>query len=210
MNKAVIWDLDGTLFDSYDVIVDSIYLAFQEYGIIRDMQQIHEFAIAFSIKELFAEASAEYGISAQGLHTAYSRISQSKYLQIKPMAGALDVLEQLKRAGVTQFVFTHRGATTAPVLENLKMTGYFREVVTSQNKFARKPDPEGLTYLMEKYSLNKENTWYVGDRRLDMECAANAGISGILFQPPGAIDVSGGSESHVVSKLEDILKIIME
>ena len=63
MRKAVIWDLDGTLFDSYDVIVESIDLALKEHGILMNVEQIHHYAIAFSIKALFAKASAKYGVS---------------------------------------------------------------------------------------------------------------------------------------------------
>lgn len=208
LKKAVIWDLDGTLFDSYGVIVESIYLAFKERGIHMDMEQIHKYAIGFSIKALIANASQKYSVSAEELKAAYSRISQGKYLQIKPMDGALEILRRLENAGVENYVFTHRGKTTVPVLENLKMDGFFKEVITSQSGFARKPDPEGLNYLMEKYGLQKEQTWYVGDRSLDVECAANAGIAGVLYMPPGAIDVSGGFERFVISDLRELYNLL--
>ena len=209
MMKAVVWDLDGTLFDSYDVIVESILLTFRENGIDMDWERIHQYAIEFSIKELFSQMAKLHGVSAEDLHRAYSGISQGKYLQIKRMPHTLEILEILKRAGVEQYVFTHRGKTTIPVLENLHMDAYFQEVVTTQNSFARKPDPEGLIYLMEKYNLDKESTWYVGDRSLDMDCAKNAGIPGILYMPSGAIDVSGGTERYIVNDLLEIQKIVL-
>ncbi len=208
MKKAVIWDLDGTLFDSYDVIVESLYLALLKYGITMDLEQIRQYAIGFSIQALFANISKEYGVSAQLLHEAYSRISGSKYLQIKRMPNVFEILDKLVEAGVENYVFTHRGKTTLPVLENLRMTKYFREVVTSQNCFARKPDPEGINYLIGKYNLEETTTYYVGDRTLDMECAKNAGIPGILYLPPGAIDVSGGVECYIVKDLLEIYNIV--
>ena len=196
MMKAVVWDLDGTLFDSYDVIVESILLTFRENGIDMDWERIHQYAIEFSIKELFSQMAKLHGVSAEDLHRAYSGISQGKYLLIKRMPHTLEILEILKRAGVEQYVFTH-------------MDAYFQEVVTTQNSFARKPDPEGLIYLMEKYNLEKESTWYVGDRSLDMDCAKNAGIPGILYMPSGAIDVSGGTERYIVNDLLEIQKIVL-
>ena len=209
MKKAVIWDLDGTLFDSYDVIVESIYLTLMNQGIAMDLEQIHQFAIRSSIKALFAKIAQTHGISSEILHGDYSRISTGKFLQIKPMPNAIEVLERLKKAGVENLVFTHRGKTTQPVLENLKMSEFFKEVVTSQNGFARKPNPEGLNYLIDKYDLDVGNTWYVGDRTLDMECAKNSGISGILYLPQGAIDVSGGAEDYVVTDLLEIINIVL-
>ena len=208
MKKAVIWDLDGTLLDSYNVIVESIYLSLKEHEIMMDLGRIHQHAIAFSIKSLFSKVSEEHGVSEASLYASYSRISSSKCLEIKTMDGAIETLKALKENGIENYVFTHRGKTTVPVLENLNMSSFFKEVVTSQNGFARKPDPEGLNYLIEKYDLCPASTCYIGDRRLDMDCAKNAGISGILYLPKGAIDVSGGSEKHIIETLTDALKII--
>lgn len=208
MRKAVIWDLDGTLLDSYDVIVESIYLALKEHKIMMDLEQIHQYAIAFSIKSLFAKVAKEHSVSEASLYTSYSRISSGKYLEIKPMKGAIETLKVLKQNGIENYVFTHRGKTTVPVLENLKMNHFFKEVVTSQNGFSRKPDPEGLTYLMKKYELSPIQTWYVGDRSLDMDCAKNAGIPGILYLPLENIDVSGGSEQYLIKDLLELLQIL--
>ena len=208
MKKAVIWDLDGTLFDSYGVIVESIYLTFQEQGIDLPLEDIHRYAINFSIKALFAKVAGEWGVSAEELHRRYSQISSGKYLEIQPMKNAMEALRVLTKLGVEHYVFTHRGKTTIPVLENLEMMGFFGDILTSQSGFARKPDPEGITYLMSKYKLDPECTYYVGYRGLDMECARNSGIPGILFLPKGSIDVSGGAETFIVRDLMDIFNII--
>ena len=79
MKKAVIWDLDGTLFDSYNVIVESICLALKENGVDMPPEEIHRHAIAFSIKSLFAGVSVQTGIPVDTLSAAYSRISTGKY-----------------------------------------------------------------------------------------------------------------------------------
>ena len=49
----------------------------------------------------------------------------------------------------------------------------------------------------------------MGDRSLDMDCAKNAGIPGILYMPSGAIDVSGGTERYIVNDLLEIQKIVL-
>ena len=208
MNKTVIWDLDGTLFDSYDVIVESIRLTLQELGVDMPRKEIHRYAIEFSIKSLFAKISSETGIPSENMQQRYSQISGSRYLQIKPMTNAVRLLEKLQEIGVRNLVFTHRGKTTFPVLDHLNMTRFFEEVITSQSGFARKPDPEGLLYLLDKYQLDFASTYYVGDRSIDMDCAKNAGIPGILYLAPGCVYVSGGSEAYVVHDLLDVLNIV--
>lgn len=208
MNKTVIWDLDGTLFDSYDVIVESIYRVVKENGLDISKDEIHHHAIAFSIKSLFAKISQETGIPAEALQQRYSQISGSQYSLIKPMTNAVEVLEKLTGKGIANLVFTHRGKTTMPVLDNLNMTRFFGKIITSQSGFARKPDPEALNYLIDKYKLDQSTTYYVGDRSIDMDCAQNAGIPGILFLAPGYVDVSGGAETYVVHDLLEILDIV--
>ena len=207
MKKAVIWDLDGTLFDSYDVIVESICRTFAEYGISCSREDIHQHAICFSISSLFSEYAQRYHIDVQLLNRRYSEISSGKYKDIKIMKHGREVLQSLMVRGTENYVFTHRGKTTIPVLEHLGMTPFFRDVITSQHGFARKPDPEGLRYLMDKFKLDPAYTYYVGDRKLDMECAQNAAIAGILFMPEGSFDVSG-AETFKVQDLLDILEII--
>ena len=69
------------------------------------------------------------------------------------MNNAKEVLEYLQSKNIRNFVFTHRGVTTETVLKNIGIYDYFEEIVTSLNKFKRKPDPEGINYLINKYNL---------------------------------------------------------
>ena len=208
MRKAVIWDLDGTLLDSYDVIVDSLYLTFKEIGADLSHEEIHRHTIEFSTKSLFMKVAKSYEVPMEQLQQRYSQISGGKYLEIKAMNHALEILYALEKQGVESYVFTHRGRTTIPVLDNLGMTGFFKEILTSQSGFARKPDPEAILYLIEKYCLDRKHTYYVGDRSLDMACAKNAGIQGVLYLPHGCIDVSGGGEDHIIHDLMELLTMI--
>ena len=61
------------------------------------------------------------------------------------------------------------------------MESYFTEILTSQSDFARKPNPEAATYLLDKYQLDPEKTYYIGDRTLDVEFAQNSGIQSLNF-----------------------------
>lgn len=210
MNTAVIWDLDGTLFDSYPVIVESIHLTFQEAGIHLTREEIKEYAIRASSNALFYDVADERGIAAEALFERYRQFSRARYTQIVPMDGAMETLELLHRQNIRQFVYTHRGKTTIPVLDHLKMTSYFDEILTSESGFARKPSPEAIDYLIRTHDLDRDQTYYVGDRGLDMACAKNAGIAGVLLRRPGDLDVADGTETYIVSDLKEILDIVIK
>ena len=208
MRRAVIWDLDGTLLDSYEVIVESLQLTMQEHGIAVDYQDVWKHTIAFSVSSFLKKMSEIYELPLDALKHQYSRISGNKYTQIKLMDHALEILKKLQASGVENYVFTHRGKTTLPVLENLGLVNYFQEILTSQSGFARKPSPDAIWYVIDKYGVKKENTYYVGDRSLDMQCARNAGISGILFLPENSPGEATGEETHIVDDLLKIAEII--
>ncbi|MBR3483981.1 MAG: HAD-IA family hydrolase [Lachnospiraceae bacterium] len=81
----------------------------------------------------------------------------------------------------------------------------FNEIVTSQSGFARKPEPDGINYFIDKYNLNRKNVYYVGDRTIDMDCAKNAGVNGILYLPENSYCKPNGSETFIVKELSDII-----
>ena len=86
------------------------------------------------------------------------------------------------------------------------MDKFFEEIITAEDRFKRKPDPEALLYLIDKYNMDKSQTYYVGDRHLDVECAKNAGIKAIFYIAKESFLESRGQEDILVYKLKDILK----
>ncbi|MBP5414837.1 MAG: HAD-IA family hydrolase [Lachnospiraceae bacterium] len=114
-------------------------------------------------------------------------------------------MKALSDRGDKHYVFTHRGKSTESVLKQLDIYDVFDEIVTSQSGFARKPEPDGINYFVDKYDLNRKNVYYVGDRTIDMDCAKNAGVNGILYLPENSYCKPNGSETYIISNLMDIL-----
>ena len=202
---SLIWDLDGTLLDSYDVIVSSLYKVCQEYNIDLSYEYIKTNAIKYSVSYIINKIVSEKNISFDSIKNRYSEISELNNDKIIPMKHSIELLDKLKQNGVDNYVFTHRGLSTDFVLNNIKMKDYFIEIVSSKSGFNRKPSPDALNYLIDKYNLDRNNTYYVGDRTLDIECAFNANLKSILYLPDGGITTPTGKETYIVSDLIDIL-----
>ena len=210
MKTAVIWDLDGTLLDSYDIIVDSLYQIYAEKGVDIDKQEILFDVINESVSAFIVKMEKRFGIPFDALKDRYSIISHKEKLNIKAMEHAKEILEFLKNNHIPSYVFTHRGVTTETVLKNVCLYEYFDDIVNSLHGFKRKPDPEGINYLIDKYHLNKEHTYYVGDRPMDIECANNAHIKSIMFIPKKSPAKATGKETYVVNDLLEIANIVKE
>ena len=208
MNTAFIWDLDGTLLDSYEIIINSLYQIYKEKGFEIDKREIYKDAINESVSYFIKRMEITLGVPFQDLKDRYTNITHEQVLSIKAMKHAKEILEYLNSVGVHNYVYTHRGTTTEVVLTNIGLISYFDDIVTSLDNFKRKPDPEGLNYLINKYHLDKNHTYYVGDRKLDIECANNAHIKSVMFIQPDSPGQPTGKEDYVIRDLLEIKNII--
>ena len=178
---AFIWDLDGTLLDSYEAILSGIEETFAQFSIPYDKEKVREFILKFSVQDLMEKVAEERKLDVEVLNQVRAQSLAEKNAQVVLMPGARDVLAWADQAGIQQFVYTHKGDNALTILRGLGLESYFTEILTSQSGFARKPSPEAAIYLLDKYQLNPDNTYYIGDRTLDVEFAQNSGIQSINF-----------------------------
>ena len=178
---AFIWDLDGTLLDSYEAILSGIEETFAQFSIPYDKEQVREFILKYSVQDLLVQVAEERKLDVEMLNQVRAQSLAEKNAQVVLMPGARDVLAWADESGIQQFVYTHKGDNALTILRDLGLESYFTEILTSQSGFARKPSSEAATYLIDKHQLNPDNTYYIGDRTLDVEFAQNSGIQSINF-----------------------------
>ena len=204
---AFIWDLDGTLLDSYPIIVSSLYQTFREFNVELDKNEIHKELITYSLGVYLSKMEKETGLAPETVKARFSVINDSEALKTKPVRHAAEILGYLREREIPNYVFTHKGVTTVPVLKKLMLYDYFDEIITGKDGFPKKPDPSAINYLVRKYQLDRDETYYVGDRTLDIACAVNAGIRSILYVPEDSYAVPDGRETFIVKDLLDIADI---
>jgi len=206
---AFIWDLDGTLLDSYDEIVSSVLLTLEDFGIIKEAPEVLSYVIRYSVRKYFHKIEQETGIPYSDLDPLFQSYHHSKDGEVKAAAHSLEILEYLNSRGIPSFVFTHRERSTIPILSRLGMLPYFSEVLKTEDGYARKPDPQALCYLIDKYDLDPACTYYVGDRAIDIQCGKNAGIGTIMYIPSTSPGNPCGLEDYVISDLMEIRDLIV-
>lgn len=207
-HNAFIWDLDGTLIDSYPAIVPSTVEICAGLGVVYSAEFVHDYVIRSSVRGLLTETAERLRLDPAALWAQYNVLCDSRIDRITAMPHAAEALRALCESGGRHFVYTHRGASSAAILERLGLAPYFTEVLTALSGFPRKPDPTAIRFLLEKYSLDPAATYYVGDRSLDIEAAQNAGIKSILYLDPGSPGAPTGYEDHIVSDLMEIVQLV--
>lgn len=201
---AFIWDLDGTLLDSYEAIVTSLIKTYEEHGFILDKNVVYQEVISSSVSTFIKKMESETGLSYDDLKDRNSEISAREKDKINLIKHAEETLAELQKCGAKHYVFTHRGISSYELLKKHGIEGYFEEIIIGISGFPRKPDPSAINYLVQKYHLDMANTYYVGDRHLDIEAAKNAGIKSILFLSHGNLISPTGKETFVVDDLREI------
>lgn len=130
--------------------------------------------------------SGESGVPADALRAAFRLHEKDELLRgLPPMAGIPETLAALHDAGVKHYVATHRDLVSRELLDKAGLLHYFSGFVTEEDKLPRKPAPDMLLHLMEKYCLRPEECVMIGDRPLDTESGMEAGVTGILIDPEG-------------------------
>ena len=178
---AFIWDLDGTLLDSYEAILSGIEETYAQFSIPYDKEQVREFILKYSVQDLLVRVAEDRNLDVEVLNQVRAQSLAEKNTQVVLVPGAREMLAWADQVGIQQFVYTHKGDNALTILRDLGLESYFTEILTSQSGFARKPSPEAANYLIDKYQLNHDNTYYIGDRTLDVEFAQNSGIQSINF-----------------------------
>lgn len=179
MYKNYIWDFDGTLYDTYPVMLACILSSLaKDFGILGDSDKIY-----FLLKnESSAAVAREYALDFTEFTQKFKALERLDPRQPQPFLQVKEVLATITKRGGQHFILTHRTQqSTKEMLAEKELNDYFVEIIGSEHPFPRKPDSTALLYLMDKYQLEPEATVMIGDRKLDVDAGKNAGIQTIFF-----------------------------
>ena len=187
--ETVIWDLDGTLFNTYPAMGRAFQLAAADLGV--DNVPI-EYIISMarvSLDHCVESLSQRYGFVPDNLGDRFTHhYGQITPFDQPPFSGVKEVCDLiLSRRGLNLIVTHRRAAGTERLLTTHEMVSLFADRVTADDGFANKPDPQSFLVMLEKHQLKKNETLAVGDRDIDVLAGQAAGLAACYFgeQPQG-------------------------
>lgn len=102
-----------------------------------------------------------------------------------PLPGIPEALKALKARGARHYLVTHRDALARESLRCQGLAPLFTDMITAEDGFPRKPAPDSLLHLVQRYGLDPARCVMIGDRPLDVEAGWNAGMLGCFLDPEG-------------------------
>ena len=105
-----------------------------------------------------------------------------------PVAETVDILADLKRAGVPRYALTNWSAETfPPQRDRFPFLSWFDGIVVSGQEGVIKPEPRIFRILLERYRIAPEEAVFIDDNPGNAAAAASLGIHGIHFRSPALL-----------------------
>ncbi|WP_300083567.1 HAD-IA family hydrolase [Propioniciclava sp.] len=185
MYRNLVWDLGGTLVDTYPALDAAFAAVVARHG--------HEVAIAdvarltrTSTHAALARLAERFGIDPAEFERANADL-KARWDQTPPpaMPGAGALLVDVRAAGGLNLVVTHRERSSAEAL--LAGLGLpVDDIIATSDGHPRKPDPTMYRLMLARHGLDAAACLAVGDRPIDATAAQAAGIDAALLESPEA------------------------
>lgn len=179
MKKTILFDLDGTLTDSGEGIINCATLALRHFGLpIPSYMDMRTF-VGPPLRDSFIR----FGVPADQADVAI-RVYRSRYIptgmfENTPYPGIRELLEKLRAEGYTLCVATSKPEEmSVTILEKFDLAKYFHRICGASIDSSRSTKDAVIAYLLES-SGAKEDMVMVGDTKYDILGAKAHGIPAI-------------------------------
>jgi HAD superfamily hydrolase (TIGR01509 family) len=180
--RYLLWDFDGTLFDTYPPLVRAIERALAEFE-ISEPRGVITSLLDDTLSACVSTLVEKHGLDAAAFEAQIDYYwGQTTPRDNPPFPGVIHVCERFLAAGGRNYIVTHRGRESMMgLLEWYKVTGLFADCLTRDDGYPRKPDPASFQAMIEKHGLPRAEVLVIGDRRLDILAGQAAGLHTCLF-----------------------------
>lgn len=208
MIEAVLFDLDGTVADTNELVFESFKQLFLKMGLEVDDDVIYSF-----FGEPLLNSLKKFSDEPEDLVDYFRDFNEKVHDEmIKPFDGVVKALEGLKERRIKLGIVTSKRAYMAnKSLEILDLAKYFSVVVTPESTRKHKPYPEPLLKACELLGgINPENTIMVGDATYDILCGNKAGAKtvAVKYSMIGQDVLKSAGPDYMVDNLEELLPIV--
>ena len=207
--KVILFDLDGTLLDTNDMIIQSFNHTYRKHlqkevpreEIVRNFGETLITTLTRDCPHCVEEALATYrGFQVEN----FDRL-------ITIHTGVKEYVKKLHDRGYVLAIVTSRlSESVMRGLNHFDLTGYFDCIIGADDTEKHKPDPEPALMALEKLGFRPEEAIFVGDSPFDVLCAKNAGITSVVVSwsaLPREVYMEHNPD-YVVDSMEELMELV--
>lgn len=214
--KACIFDLDGTLTNTLESMTYSVNLTLEEMGLSKITKDqcrlfVGNGARVLIEKSLKAAGDTDASRIEEGMEI-YGRIfDRNCTYHVTPYEGIPEMLKALKDKGIQLAVLSNKpDRQTVKVVKAIFGEELFDYAQGQKDGIRRKPEPDGVWYLMEQMHVSKEECLYIGDSEVDAATGRNAGLKtiGVLwgFRDRKTLETAGVDD--LIDRPDELLQFV--
>ena len=214
--KACIFDLDGTLTNTLESMTYSVNLTLEEMGLSKITKDqcrlfVGNGARVLMEKSLKVAGDTDASRIEEGMEI-YGRIfDQNCTYHVTPYEGIPEMLKALKDKGIQLAVLSNKpDRQTVKVVKAIFGEELFDYAQGQKEGIRRKPEPDGVWYLMEQMHVSKEECLYIGDSEVDAATGRNAGLKtiGVLwgFRDRKTLETAGADD--LIDRQDELLQFV--
>jgi phosphoglycolate phosphatase len=178
--RGIIFDMDGTLVDSFHAIHGSLTEAMERVGIEPwDLEKTKNHVgrgIGYLVESAVGATKKDEAVKI--FRQDYGETCLGRTFLLPSVA---ETLPQLRAAGLRLAVATNKALTfTEKILAHLEVDGHFECVLGPEAVARPKPHPDMIDTILERLEIPKQACLYIGDMPLDVETASRASLDCLL------------------------------
>lgn len=210
MQKTILFDLDGTLTDSGEGIINCAIVALEHFHLpIPSREELRVF-----VGPPLQESFLRFGVPADRVDEAIA-VYRSRYIPIGkfeniPYPGIQELLEALKAEGHKLYVATSKPETmSVEILEHFGLAKYFDQICGASMDASRSTKEAVIAYLLEQNG-RADNMVMVGDTKYDVIGAKKHGIStiGVAWGYGEVADMLAAGAAAIAQTTEELYALI--
>lgn len=206
--QTVLFDLDGTILDSNELIMKSFEYTFDQYNIEVPREKLKEFN-GPPLIETFAKYNPGFEEEMVKTYRAHNHKYHEEYVSLFP--NVIETIEQLQKHYIKMGIVTAKMRNAVNL--GMVLTGldkYIHTVVTVDDVKHSKPHPESVFKAMEQLKAKAQTTLIVGDNHHDILAGKNAGIrtAGVAWSHKGEEYIKSYEPTYILYDMTDLLDLI--
>jgi len=209
--RAVLFDLDGTLVDSYAALADAVNFARRTHGLSDLSSERIKAFVGEGLDRLLQRA-----FECETIPDGVREVFESRYDAIcceesRILDDVSATLDQLSDLGIAMAVCTNKPTGfSKKILDFLHLSPHFRAIVGPDLAGARKPDGQHVLRTLEEAGCSTDGALFVGDMPIDVEAARASGID-VAVLPTGTStyeQLVDAHPDHMLERFSDLVRIV--
>lgn len=205
--RTILFDLDGTLIDTNELIMASFAHTFKQYGIAFTEEELKHFN-GPPLVDTFSALMPERVEDMVATYRKHNAENHDGYVRIFPYVK--ETLQKLQEQNIQMAVVTSKMNQVATHgIEFTNITPYIQHVVAVDDVEHAKPHPESILRAMELLKADPATTLMVGDNYHDIEAGQNAGVrtAGVAWSHKGKDFLAEYNPTYMLEDMRDLLDL---